>query len=243
MKSLSFKILILLIFSSSYSSELFAQVQVSKFGFSLSHWNRTYGEVDERFFFINAPSEQGGFTSAALMPAVFAEVNLHKGLALEGRLGVWSYTYTGSSTFANGLVVEESIQQRIIPASLSLIYNIPINEKLSAFAGLGVNRYFLQHTADRNVTTGEGNIAPVEFTGNNYGMNVKLGLEYYFTDNIGLGLEGRYNTGSYNKSYTPDFGGPSVTRNIELSGLEFGVSLRYRLFKMTKITDDTESKD
>jgi opacity protein-like surface antigen len=243
MKNNIYKSVILLVGFSLYSSALFAQVELSKFGLSISNWNRTYGDFDERFFFLIPPAEQGGYTAGGLMPSLFAEVNLYKGLAIEGRVGTWSRTFTDISSFQNNLNIEESIKQRIIPLSLTLLYNYTITEKLNAFAGLGVNRYFLQHTVERIVTNGEGSIAPIEFTGNNYGMNFKVGLEYYFTDNLGVGVEGRYNTGSYNKSYTPEFDGGSVSRNIDLKGVELGVSLRYRLSRDVKKSNETKTEN
>lgn len=231
MKNYNIKKLILVACFALFALSIQAQIQVSKVGFSVSQWNRTYSDDDERFFFITPPAEQGDYTSSGIMPSLFIEVGLFKGVALEGRIGTWSRTYTDITSFRNDLSIKESIKQRIIPASFTLLYNYGITEKLNVFAGLGVNRYFIQHTVDRVVTNGEGTLPAVDFTGNNYGMNYKFGVDYYFTERLGLGIEGRYNTGSYNKKYVPEFDGSSVTRNIELQGLEVGLSIRFRLSK------------
>ncbi|EKB47904.1 outer membrane beta-barrel protein [Cecembia lonarensis] len=230
------KVLILLACFSLLSTGLTAQVQLSKFGVSLSQWTRNYSEFDERFFFTTPPSEQGGYTASSIMPSIFAEVSIYKGISLEGRIGSWSRTYTDISSFGN-LTIQESLKQRVIPASLSVLYNYSFLDNFNAYAGLGVTRYFIQHEVLRLVPDGSGSVAPQEFSGNNYGINYMIGVEYYFNEKIGVGLEGRFHNGAYNKSFVPEFGANSVTRTIDLKGLEIGISLRYRLFSSSSSED------
>jgi len=210
-----------------------AQLGISKFSIGYSQWIRAYDGSDERVFFSSAYNPAVDFTQKAGMPTVSTELRLYKGLGLEGRLGLWKYTFENEFSFGDD-VIQESITQRIIPGSLNLLYNAEITPRLSFYGGAGVNRYFIQETVGRTVTPGEGTVEPTTFTGNNYGWNNQLGLEFWITNNIGLAIEGRQHFGSYRKTYIPTTDAAAVTSKIDLKGLEFGASLRYRVGSQKK---------
>ncbi|WP_158860002.1 outer membrane protein, partial [Lunatibacter salilacus] len=202
-------------------------------GLGVSYWNRTYSGADERSFLPNYPSD-GDFSQDGLMPFVSAGVNLFEGLGVDGRIGIWSGTFAGEQVLAGGLRINESIKQMVIPLTVGVYYAYKdvVRDQVNLFAGAGVNRYFVQNKAERNVSGGEGDVPSRTFNGNDYGFYGKLGAEYNLNEYLSVALEGRYNTGSYDKTYTPEFGAPSVTRNVSLQGLEIGLSLRYLFYDM-----------
>jgi hypothetical protein len=205
-----------------------AQIALDHVGVGVSYWNRTYSGADERSFLPNYPGD-GDFSRGGVMPFVSAGLFLFEGLGVEGRIGIWSGSFNGEQVLSGGLRIHESIKQTIIPLSAGVYYSHynMIPDQVNVFGGVGVNRYFIQNRAERNVSSGEGNVSSRAFNGNDYGFYVKLGGEYLLNDFLSLSLEGRYNTGSYNKTYTPELGAPSVTRNVSVQGLEIGLSLRY----------------
>lgn len=215
------------------AGQVFAQLGLSKFSIGYSQWNRTYDGTDERALFSTQYFSEVDFKQKAGMPTVSGELHLYKGLGLEGRLGLWKHTFQKDFKFEDDDITE-SISQRIIPASLNLVFNTEVTPWLSLYAGAGMNRYFLQETAERKVSPGPGSISPKTFTGNNYGWNNKLGAEFWFSENFGLGIEGRYHFGKYTKSLVPGAGEDPVAFSIDLSGLEVGASLKYRLTPRSK---------
>lgn len=210
-----------------------AQVAFDNVGIGVSYWSRTYSGADERSFMPNYPGDQD-FSKGGVMPYVTAGVSLFEGLGIDGRIGIWTATFTGEQVLSGGLRISESIKQSVIPLTLGVYYsyNDVVPDQVNVFAGAGVNRYFIQNKVERSVTGGEGNVPSRGFNGNDYGYYFKIGAEYMLTDIFSLALDGRYNTGSYDKTYTPEFGAPSVSRNVSLQGLEIGVSLRYKFSDM-----------
>jgi len=223
------------------AGQAFAQLGISKFSIGYSQWNRTYDGSDERVFFSTQYNPEVDFKQKAGMPTVSGELRLYKGLGLEGRLGFWKYNFQKDFKFKDDDITE-SINQRIIPASLNLVFNTDVTPWLSLYAGAGMNRYFLQETVERKVSPGTGSIEPQTFTGNNYGWNNKLGAEFWFSGNFGLAIEGRYHFGKYNKSLVPGAGETPVSYAIDLSGLEIGASLKYRLAPRSKKSKATTSE-
>lgn len=210
-----------------------AQVAFDHVGLGVSYWNRSYSGADERSFLPSYPGD-GDFSKGGVMPFLSAGVSLYEGLGVDGRIGIWTGSFSGEQVLSGGLRINESIKQTVIPLTLGVYYsyNDLVPDQVNLFAGAGVNRYFIQNRAERSVSEGEGNIPSRTFNGNDYGFYFKLGGEYMLNETFSLALEGRYNTGSYDKTYTPEFGAPSVTRNVSLQGLEIGVSVRYKFSDM-----------
>lgn len=210
-----------------------AQVTFDHLGLGVSYWNRSYSGVDERSFLPNYPGDLD-FSQGGVMPFLSAGVSLYEGFGVDGRIGIWSANFTGEQVLSGGLRINESIKQTVIPLTVGVYYayNDLVPDELHVFAGAGVNRYFIQNKAERSVTGGEGDVPSRAFNGNDYGFYGKLGAEYMLNEIFSLVLEGRYNTGSYDKTFTPEFGAPSVTRNVSLQGLEIGLSLRYKFADM-----------
>lgn len=206
-----------------------AQVALDHVGLGVSYWNRTYSGADERSFLPNYPGDVD-FSKGGVMPFLSAGLYLYEGLGVDGRIGIWSGSFNGEQVLSGGLRINESIKQTVIPLTLGLYYsfNDIVPDQVHVFAGAGVNRYFIQNTAERSVTGGEGNVPSRSFNGNDYGYYVKIGAEYMLAEQFSIALDGRYNQGSYDKRYTPEFAAPSVTRNISMKGLEIGVSVRYK---------------
>lgn len=206
-----------------------AQVAFDHVGVGVSYWNRSYSGPDERSFLPNYPGD-GGFNQGGVMPFVSAGVYLYDALGIDGRIGYWSGTFTGEEVLGGGIFrINESIKQQVIPLTLGLYYayNELFPDQMNVFVGAGVNRYFIQNKVERSVSSGEGNVPSRTFNGNDYGFYGKLGVEYMITDLFSVALDARYNTGSYDKIYTPEVGAPSETRNISMQGLDVGLSLRY----------------
>ncbi|GAB2767880.1 outer membrane beta-barrel protein [Salinimicrobium soli] len=204
-----------------------AQIKLNHLEAGISYWNRSYSDLDERAFLMNY-EEDSDFTKGGVIPHIGAEVNLYKGLALDGRVGFWTGDFSQKVTFGGGLVISESIDQTIIPVSLGLVYNFDgvFNEAINLFAGAGLNRYFIQNKVERTST--EGGNSSDSFNGNNYGANFKAGAEYLLNSNFGLALEAGYNTGSYNQNYQADTDSQKESYEVSVQGLEVGLSLRYR---------------
>ena len=206
-----------------------AQVAFDHVGLGVSYWNRTYSGADERSFLPRYPGD-GDFSKGGVMPFISAGLYLFEGLGVDGRIGIWSGTFSGEQVLTGGLRINESIKQLVIPLTAGVYYSYEdvVPDYLNLFAGAGVNRYFIQNKAERAVSGGEGDVPSRTFNGNDYGFYGKLGAEYLLNEFLSVTLEGRYNTGSYDKTYIPEFGAPSVTRNVSLQGLEIGLSLRYK---------------
>lgn len=218
---------ILLIFTLAlFAHASMAQVQVSRIGVGLSHWDRNYYGSDEftaMFQPLNARS-----SSSSLIPSFFAQVDFYKGLGVEGRVGLYNATFEGTSTFPN-LTVTDKVSQRIVPLSLGLVYDVSVSEKVIASLGAGMNTYYIQNEVSRTVTGSEGSTGPNTFSGRTTGAYFKAGFEYALSDAIGLGLDLRYNTGAYNQVTRREPGANPTVNRIGLFGTEIGLSVRYRL--------------
>jgi opacity protein-like surface antigen len=216
-----------------------AQVKLNTIGVGVSYWERSYDGVDERSFLGNYDGNKG-FDQGGFMPHLSAELGIFGGLGIDGRVGVWTGKFESETRFTGGRVIAEEIKQTIIPVSLGLVYRFDnlFEESWNIFAGAGLNRYFIQNKVSRTVTGGEVANTSDSFSGNDYGANIKAGVEYMFSETLGLALEGRYNTGSYEQTFQAAGDGPVQNYEVALKGIEASFSLRYR-FKNETNTPDT----
>lgn len=221
----------------SFTISSHAQVKLNNIGAGISYWERSYDGVDERAFLRGYDSSKG-FDQGGFMPHIGAELGILGGLGIDGRVGIWSGKYENETRFGNGLVIAEEIKQTIIPVSLGLVYRFDalLGEQWNMFAGAGLNRYFVQNKVSRTVTGGEGANSAETFSGNDYGANVKAGVEFMLTEALGLSLEGRVNTGSYDQKFQAAEDGPVQNYEVSLKGIEVGLSLKYRFSPVTKTT-------
>ena len=210
-----------------------AQIEINSFGAGISYWHRTYSGVDERSFLIN-DQQESPFRPGALMPTVSAEVRLIGELALDGRIGLWATTFTSEGTSAQGAIIREEIDQRIVPLSLGGIYTFRhiLPDIFNAFVGAGVSRYYIRNSMERIVYNAGGSLPAQVFKGNNLGLYGRLGLEYMIAPQVGLVFEGRYHTGSYNQVRLSAPNSSPEPVKVSLQGVEAGISLRYSLFPM-----------
>lgn len=208
----------------------FAQIRINQVGFGVSSWTRTYDGVDERSLLIEG-GESTDFKPSGPLPFVFVELGLIGNLGLEGRVGVWNNTFTGSTALGSTIAVNETIVQRVTPVSLGVNYSIGIPDNGSFFLhlGAGLNKYYLQNEVSRQVTGTNGTVDPVIFAGNDNGYYAKMALEYRFTEKLGLSLQGRYNSGQYTQNIKESADAALASREISLKGFEVGLSLSYRL--------------
>lgn len=232
MKSKYLPTLLLIIIA---ASSCYAQLGINKFSIGYSQWNRIYSGPDERIFLSNyRPNDD--FDQSARMLTVSGEISLFQNLGilksdfigLEGRVGLWNHEFRNEFSF-DGDFISERISQRIIPATVNLLYHAEIAPKFSIYFGSGITRYFLQETLERSVSPGEGTIAPKTSIGNTYGWNNQIGFEYWMFPNLALGFEIRQHRGSYSKSYVAETGGQSSKIDVDLQGYEMGASVRFRL--------------
>ena len=224
----------------SFSAQ--AQIKLNNISAGASYWHRTYSEQNEKFFLISYdPNED--FTKGGIMPHVGAELNLFQNLALDARVGYWTGDFEAEGVFGE-LRLDEKIEQTIIPVSAGLLYRFPnlVKEDLNLYFGAGVNRYFIQNKVSRVITGGAGTSEEDTFSGNSYGVNAKAGLEYYFTDALGLALEARYNAGYYNQSFQAVTTEEPVREKVSVRGIEAGLSLRYR-FSGGNATPDVDTDE
>lgn len=213
--------------------QAFAQIEINNFGAGLSYWHRNYSGVDERSFLID---DQKGtpFKPGALMPTVSAELRIIGEMAVDGRIGLWSNTVVSEGTSLEGALIREQIDQRIVPVSLGAVYTFRhiIPDIFNAYAGVGGSRYYIRNSMERIVYNAGGSLPTQVFKGNNLGFYGKVGLEYMIAPQIGLVIEGRYHTGSYNQvRITP----PNTLLEpvkVSLQGIEAALGLRYSLFPM-----------
>ncbi|MCY2687785.1 outer membrane beta-barrel protein [Salinimicrobium sp. TH3] len=222
------KNILLVICLGFFSFSSIAQVKLNNISAGASYWHRTYSEQNEKFFLISYDANED-FTQGGVMPHLGAELNLFQNLALDARVGYWTADYEAQGKFGE-LRLDEKIEQTIIPVSAGLVYRFPnlVREDLNLFVGAGMNRYFIQNKVSRTITGGTGTNEEDTFSGNSYGVNAKAGLEYYFTDALGLALETRYNAGYYNQTFQAVTTEEPVRERVSVRGLEVGLSLRYR---------------
>ena len=227
------RVFIALIIGVFVSFPTFAQIQLNNFGAGISYWHRDYNGIDERAFLINYQPE-ASFRSGALMPTLSAEVNLIDELAIDGRIGLWSTNFAGEGTSEQGALIREEIDQRVIPLAIGGVYTFRhiFPDIFNAFVGVGINRYYIRNSVERIVFNAGGSLPEQVFAGNNFGLYGKVGVEYMIVPHVGLALEGRYNTGSYNQvSFTTPSASPEP-KKVSLQGVELGINLRYSIFPM-----------
>lgn len=253
------KFLIILFLSFGFLSFSNAQVVFDEVGLGTSYWIRTYATPDETVLLTNPPTENGK-TNQVIVPHIYGRVKIGDIFGLRGKLGFAQDSYRSSSDIGN-LVRIEKISQTIIPASLFLDFAIPIGSKSSAIknskedsseepsssttseesgtksktslvGGLGVNRYFIQHTFSREVIGGDGSLPDSKFSGNDFGITGMLGISNQISEKIVLTAFTQYNSGAYNhRVYSEEVTGAYDVKNISLKGFEFGLSLGYKLGK------------
>lgn len=209
-------------------SPLFAQIEFNQVSLGLSYWQRTYSGVDERAFLFNYPGP-GNFEYGGLLPSVSAEVGMYKGFAIDGRVGYWRGNFESHGVLGGDFRIAERIDQIIIPLYGGVVYNFRdlIPKYLNGYVGAGISRYFLDSRFTRKVEDGVGDLVEEPFRGNNYGGNLKLGLEYLFPEFISIALEVRYHAASYRQSSQDEGTNSTVIRKIDLRGLESGFFIRY----------------
>lgn len=201
-----------------------AQVQLTRVGIGLSAWDRAGdGEFASMFQPLNTTS-----SSRSLIPSVFATLDLYNGLGVEGRVAISNATYTGQSRFT-GFTVTDEIRQRIIPLSFGAVYYNDLSDVFTVGAGVGLNTYHIQNQVTRTVVGGQGSTGPTTFNGRTTGAYFKADAEYMLSEVIGIGLDLRYNTGSYNLLFRPEPGAPLQTNSNALAGVEIGLSLRFKI--------------
>lgn len=209
-------------------SPLFAQIEMNQVSLGLSYWQRTYSGVDERAFLFNYPGG-GNFQYGGLLPSISAEVGIYKGFAVDGRLGYWRGNFESHGIVGENFRIAERIDQIIIPVYGGVVYNLRdiIPKFLNGYVGAGVSRYFLDSRFTRKVEDGIGDLVEEPFRGNNYGGNLKVGLEYLFPEFISIALETRYHLASYKQSWQSGGTDAPVPQKIDLKGLEIGLFIRY----------------
>jgi hypothetical protein len=222
----------------------FAQIRINQVGVGLSSWTRTYAGADERSLLIEG-SQSEDFKPSAALPHLFVEVGVVGNLGIEGRVGVWNNTFTGSTALGSTIAVKETIVQRVTPLSLGLNYTLSVPENSNFFLhlGAGLNKYYLQNEVSREVTGTDGTVDPVIFAGNNNGFYAKMALEYRFTEKLGLSLQGRYNSGQYTQTFKESVDAELSSREISLQGFEVGLSLAYRLEGLFGKKEKSESTE
>ncbi|WP_158860056.1 outer membrane beta-barrel protein [Lunatibacter salilacus] len=209
-------------------SPLFAQLEMNQVSMGLSYWQRTYSGADERAFLFNYPGA-GNFQYGGLLPSISAEVSIYKGFAVDSRLGYWRGNVESHGTLGENFRIAERIDQIIIPVYGGIVYNFRdlIPKYLNGYVGAGISRYFLDSRFTRKVEDGIGNIEGEHLRGNNYGGNIKVGLEYLFPEYISMALEARYHAASYSQSWQAVGTNTPVLQKIDLKGLETGLFIRY----------------
>jgi hypothetical protein len=234
-----------------------AQVVFDQIGVGTSYWIRTYSTPDENVLLNNPPTENGK-SNPVIVPHIFARVKLGEFFGIRGKLGLAQDSYQSSVIFLIDQVRIEKVSQTIIPAGLLLDFSIPIGLKTSGgknskeadsdssvagdeseeksktflVGGVGINRYFIQHTFSREVIGGEGSLPESKFSGNDFGVSGMIGISNEISDRVVLTAFSQYNSGSYNhRVYSEAVTGAFDVKTISLQGLEFGFSLGYKLGK------------
>ena len=205
-----------------------AQIKLNHVAAGVSYWERTYEDASEEAFFTGYRPEDN-FKKGGIVPHLGAELNLYEGLALDARVGFWNATFENRAQFGD-LIIDEKIEQTIIPVAAGLVYNFDgvFREDFNLFAGVGMQRYFIENKVERDITGGAGVGADATFSGNNYGAYAKAGVEYVFARNFAAALDLRYNSGYYNQAFQPAQDSAMMEEKVSVRGLEGGLSLRYR---------------
>jgi hypothetical protein len=243
--------LMLLVFLLPFSVE--AQISFSEFGAGLSSWTRLYSTPDETILLVD-PTQGNGSANTVLVPSVYGKLDLGKTFSLRGRVGYAQNTFESVTSSLGDLVRIEKIEQNIIPAGLQLEYRFPLSKSSKSgtkadldegeaseksvdpssksyfIGGLGISRYFIQHTISREVIGGEGSLPASKFSGNDFGFTAMVGYSTLVSERLVLTLFSQFNTGSYDhRVYSEDSIGAFEVQNISLQGLEFGVTIGFKL--------------
>lgn len=242
------KTLKLVIFISLLPLSLKAQIVFSEFGAGISTWSRIYSTPDETSLLVN-PSGENGKINTVILPTLYGKIDLGKSFGFRGRLGYAHNSFT-SSLVLGDLVRNEKVVQSIIPVGLSLEYKHPLSKKdvqsenedekdssegsitskSHLIAGIGVSRYFIQHTFSRNVIGGDGSLGESKFSGNDFGLNLMLGFNNSITERLILTVFTQYNSGSYDhRIYSEEVIGAFDVKNLSLQGVEVGFTLGVKL--------------
>lgn len=253
------KLLLLLLIGTSTIASTYAQVVFEQVGFGTSYWMRSYSTPDEKVLLTNPPVENGELNSV-IVPHIFGRVKLGEFFGLRGKVGFAQDSYQ-SSLVLGELIRNEKVSQTIIPAGLLLDFSIPIGSKSNGvessknsdsgdssssvqaedsefesktflIGGIGINRYFIQHTFSREVIGGEGSLPESKFSGNDFGLTAMAGISNQVSKRVILTLFAQYSDGSYkHRVYSEEVIGAYDVKTISLQGLEIGLSLGYKLGK------------
>ncbi|MBD8490053.1 outer membrane beta-barrel protein [Echinicola sp. CAU 1574] len=219
---------LIFVFTAIFFNPAVAQIEFNHLGIGVSYWNRSYGDLDERFFLGNEDMN-GDFTKGSLMPTLSVELGIAGGLALDTRLALWLAKFEGEEQVIGGPVLSLKNKQLIVPFSLGLVYNFDdlVDDKLNASIGAGANRYYIKNKVERVASDGDGSIETNTFEGGSFGLHLKGGLEIVLSSTLGLAFEGRYNMGSYNQLYASEVGQAPQDYQVDINGIEVGIYLTY----------------
>lgn len=248
------KFFVFILISLSINAQTLAQIEFDQAGLGLSYWIRSYTTPDEQVLLTNPPAGNGS-SNPVLVPHLFARLKLGNYFGVKGRVGFAQDSYE-SSLLLGTVLRTEKIDQTILPLGLMLDFEIPMNLKSKSgdeekdgdsdskssvksadspfklVGGLGINRYYIQHTFSRIVVGGEGSLADAKFSGNDFGLSAMLGIAYKVSSKLVLTGFSQYNTGSYqHRLYSETELDAFESKTISLQGLEFGIYLGYRLGK------------
>jgi len=221
--------LYLLLAAGLLSTNAKAQIKLNHLGGGVSYWERSYSGDSENAFLTGYEYDRD-FTVGAAMPYLTAELGLFENFGIDARVGVWSADFNEGARFGQGTTIEETIKQTIIPVSGGIVvrWGNMLRDRLDIVTGIGVNRYFIQNRVRRRAF-GENPVSVNErFSGNNYGGYLRAGLELKITQQLAVGLEGRYNTGGYKQEYQPLNSDVPIKYDVSVQGTEYGVTFLYR---------------
>lgn len=206
-----------------------AQIKLNHLGGGVSNWERSYSGDSENAFLTGYEYDRD-FTVGGAMPYLTAEVGFFPNFGADVRVGVWSADFNDGANFGQGLTIEETIDQTIIVVSGGIVFRWGnmLRDRLDIVTGLGINRYFIQNRVRRVVFGDAPSTTNERFSGNNYGSYLRAGLEFKITQQLAIGLEGRYNTGGYKQTYQPTGSDVPVKYQVSVQGTEYGVSFLYR---------------
>ncbi|MEZ0485111.1 hypothetical protein [Fibrella aquatica] len=214
-----------------------AQVNLKSISVGASYWQPKLDYWNDRSFLVDYNDGAGATLGGQIMPTAALEVGLTKNLSIGGRVGFWKSS-ASSSLNIGGTTRTEDFSLSIIPAALDLKYTFakPVSTTagtstdtkapfLTPYIGVSVARYFISNELDRVVTDNPGTLNETQ-TGNSYGVQVFAGAEKQLVKKLYLGLDVRYHLGNYNQSVTSE--AVTTTEKVSLSGLEAGLSLRFK---------------
>jgi hypothetical protein len=229
-----------------------AQVVFSEFGGGLSSWTRVYSSPDESILLVN-PSQEQGKSNTVIVPTIYGKVDLGRTFGLRGRIGYAQNSFQ-SSLILGDLTRNEKLVQTILPVGFALEFKLPfskvtgqssesnsedsdqkdVSKEISAkshfIGGIGLSRYFIQHSFTREISGGEGSLAGSKFSGNDFGLTAMIGYSKLISERIIFTLFSQFNSGSYDhRLYSEDVSGAYDVKNISLRGLEVGITVGFKL--------------